>query len=387
MKSYAVIGLGFGDEGKGATVDWLCRETGIDTIVRFSGGCQAGHNVVTPEGLHHTFSQFGSGTFTGARTVHTGGMMVEPYSLMREAAALEAKGVKDPLSLVDFDLECLVTTPYHWIMNRLREDARSPGEKHGSCGRGIGETRKMQVEHRLYLQIKDLHLYTAKLLATKLNLIRDLCLKEFPDAEVPDVQEVCENYKDFISRVNVVKCDRFDLLSQGVILEGSQGILLDEKWGFAPHNTWSDLTLQRWGARWDNLITTIGVTRSYLTRHGAGPFPTEAKVPFDLPEPHNVTGKYQGHWRTGYLDVGLLDYALSKLPFGTKLAITHVDVEPKHIYRSGVRFGGSDKYEFRPTQYVGKFSLEKMVDLVGPVPIALVSTGPTHKDRIKIGEW
>ena len=67
MKAIITVGLGFGDEGKGAAVDYLVRELGADLVIRYSGGTQAGHNVELADGRRHTFSQFGAGTLAGAK--------------------------------------------------------------------------------------------------------------------------------------------------------------------------------------------------------------------------------------------------------------------------------------------------------------------------------
>lgn len=72
MKAIITVGLGFGDEGKGATVDFLVRERSADLVVRYSGGAQAGHHVVLPDGRRHTFSQFGAGTLAGVPPSRTG---------------------------------------------------------------------------------------------------------------------------------------------------------------------------------------------------------------------------------------------------------------------------------------------------------------------------
>ena len=86
-----VSGLGFGDEGKGSIVDYLVRTKGAEVVVRFNGGAQAGHNVVTPEGLHHTFSQFGSGTFVpGVKTHLSRFMILNPLGMIREEEHLQA---------------------------------------------------------------------------------------------------------------------------------------------------------------------------------------------------------------------------------------------------------------------------------------------------------
>src|SRR5437773_11389748 len=93
-----VIGLAFGDEGKGSIVDFLTRRYNAHTVVRFNGGPQAGHNVVTSDGRHHTFSQFGSGTFVpGVRTLLSRFVLIEPYAMFKEAAHLNDIGVCDAL--------------------------------------------------------------------------------------------------------------------------------------------------------------------------------------------------------------------------------------------------------------------------------------------------
>ena len=91
-----VVDLGFGDSGKGLLTDYLVRSTGATVVVRYNGGAQAGHNVVTPEGRHHTFAQFGSGTFVpGVRTFLSRNVVIHPTALLREEAHLREIGVHD----------------------------------------------------------------------------------------------------------------------------------------------------------------------------------------------------------------------------------------------------------------------------------------------------
>ena len=93
MKHRAVVGLGFGDEGKGSIVDHLCATEDVDYVVRFNGGTQTAHNVVLPDGTHHTFSQYGSGSLRGVRTILSRFMMVEPMGFLAETEALESFGL------------------------------------------------------------------------------------------------------------------------------------------------------------------------------------------------------------------------------------------------------------------------------------------------------
>src|SRR5437660_12409394 len=149
-RAIITVGLGFGDEGKGATVDYLVRRYDADLVVRYCGGSQAGHNVQLPDGRRHTFSQFGAGTLAESsrppRTYLGPNMIIDPPALGREAQHLNELGVKDPLRLLTIHPRCLVTTPWLKLLNQLRELARGEA-RHGSCGQGIGETRSYWLKH------------------------------------------------------------------------------------------------------------------------------------------------------------------------------------------------------------------------------------------------
>src|SRR3954451_5371262 len=142
MRALVIVDLGFGDAGKGLLTDYLVRRTGARMVVRYNGGAQAGHNVVAPDGRHHSFAQFGAGTFHGVPTHLSRFMLVEPFALAAEAVHLAELGVRNPFALLSADSRALLTTPYHRAANRVREAARdrTPGAtRHGSCGMGIGE--------------------------------------------------------------------------------------------------------------------------------------------------------------------------------------------------------------------------------------------------------
>jgi adenylosuccinate synthase len=110
--AYGVIDLGFGDSGKGTIVDFLIRHTGAKLVVRFNGGAQAGHNVVTTDGKHHTFSQFGSGSLVpGVKTVLSQDVAIHPIALQAEAKHLESLGVANPMENLIIHEKCLITTP------------------------------------------------------------------------------------------------------------------------------------------------------------------------------------------------------------------------------------------------------------------------------------
>src|SRR3954468_257297 len=131
-RAIITVGLGFGDEGKGATVDFLVRKLEADLVVRYCGGSQAGHNVELPDGRRHTFSQFGAGTLAAPappRTFLGPNVIIDPPALAREARHLTELGVHDPTRLLTIHPRCLVATPWHQALNRLRELSRG-GARH-----------------------------------------------------------------------------------------------------------------------------------------------------------------------------------------------------------------------------------------------------------------
>ncbi|MFG3615216.1 adenylosuccinate synthetase [Nocardia sp. NPDC047654] len=339
-----VVDLGFGDAGKGATVDWLCApESGfqVAAVVRFNGGAQAAHNVIA-DGRHHTFAQFGSGTFAGVPTLLSRHMLVEPIALAAEARGLAALGVRDPLSLLRVDGRALLTTPIHIAANRAREDARGHA-RHGSCGRGIGETAGYALVHTAPTVSDCLR---PRVLRRKL---RELAACYGPliassEHRYEPIDDLVEMYREFAAAVPIVGDDQLARFARRgtVVFEGAQGVLLDEWRGFHPHTTWSTVEprnaramLAEIGARGD----VLGVTRTYQTRHGAGPFPTEDPG-LALPEPHNAAGRYQGEFRLGHLDTVLLRYAIEVSGGVDGLAVNHLDAPGRRYAATGYTVDG-----------------------------------------------
>src|SRR5215831_5538603 len=115
-RAIITVGLGFGDEGKGATVDFLTRRFEADLIVRYCGGSQAGHNVQLPDGRRHTFSQFGAGTLAGVASYLGPRVILHPTALAREAAHLRELG-SDPYATLAVHPGCLVSTWFHQAVN------------------------------------------------------------------------------------------------------------------------------------------------------------------------------------------------------------------------------------------------------------------------------
>ena len=360
-----VVDLGYGDAGKGTVVDWLCaqRTRGMEgmrgtqgrpvqAVVRFNGGAQAAHHVLAPNGVPHAFAQFGSGTFTqGTRTFLSRFMLVDPLALVAEAEHLKSLGVCDPFGLIAIDRDALLTTPYHRAANRAREKARGDG-RHGSCGVGIGETASYALAYPQDAP-RAADMTTPRVLERKLALLRDRLTKELAGlngmrelASLPEPRTVIDGTPPTadVAAVYRTVADRVTLTGDGyltsllrtgpVVFEGAQGVLLDEWRGFHPYTTWSTTTFENAETLLresgnETEATRLGVTRTYQTRHGPGPFPTEDPALL-IAERHNANGRWQGRFRLGHLDALALGYAAEVVGGVDEIALTHLDCAEDH---------------------------------------------------------
>ncbi len=406
MKAIITVGLGFGDEGKGATVDYLCRQLNADLVVRYSGGAQAGHNVQLPDGRRHTFAQFGAGTLAGVPTYLGPRMIICPSSLLPEAEHLRKLGVVKPFTMLRAHPDCLVSTVYHSYMNRLRELSRG-ANRHGSCGLGIGETRSYWLRHGQDAVVaKDLK--DPRMLVSKLPLLRDRCLL--------DLQELSSINGDLAARMHdTMPAEEADLLirsseqltvqselpeSDTIIFEGSQGVLLDEWKGFHPYTTWSTVTaqhaLEMAAESGITDVQVLGITRAYTTRHGAGPFPTHrSSMAAKVADEGNATNAWQGSLRCGPLDLVLLRYAASVCKIDG-LVVNGLDqlISPTRVCDEYVGQPRLDvPHSLQDQQQLARL-LESAIpvlrlscpeeiieSLEGIAPVLITSNGPTHLDR------
>lgn len=443
-KTYIIAGLGWGDEGKGTTVEYLTRREKASLVVRYNGGAQAAHNVVLDDGRHHTFSQFGSGTLHGAATHLSRFMVMDPVALRNEATALRNLGVSNAFDQLTVERGALLITPYQRGANRIRELLRS-GQKHGSCGVGVGETVSDHLTYGTAVPMID-DLSNRAVLGEKLSFIRSLKLKEFsktslmtnppPDGRVQAAFKMLTmSVKDVVD-MWLAAGEDVRLVGEGylqevlgkdetVIFEGAQGVLLDQNWGFHPHTTWSDISFRNaytlLGETAKNReVESIGVIRTYATRHGAGPFPTEVinkkfEVSGEFEEKFNETHPWQGRFRVGYLDLVLLRYALDAIEPDT-VALTHMDriscISQMCVsYRSNDASGWLEKFmaeegrlrlkikdeDLRYQSDIGKLLqstalqcnywpvnddfVEVLQDLTG-IEVSILSYGPTYQDKV-----
>jgi adenylosuccinate synthase len=410
VTSFIVVDLGYGDAGKGTVVDWLCTPASghqIAAVVRFNGGAQAAHNVVTADGRHHTFAQFGSGTFTpGVRTHLSRFMLVDPLALAAEDAHLAAVGIRDALDRLTVDRDALLTTPYHQAANRARERARG-AQRHGSCGMGIGETARFALGHPADAPRAG-DCAAPRLLARKLAGLRDELTSELGPLDAPGLEDLRDAYSAFAARVTLVGDGYLrQLLRRGpAVFEGAQGVLLDEWRGFHPYTTWSTTTAanaETLLAEAGQTAVRLGVVRTYMTRHGPGPFPTEDPT-LEIPEPHNRRGAWQGDFRTGHLDAVALRYAIEVTGGVDAIALTHLDAAGRHPLRlcTAYEIGGQRLDRIRPGQerdLTAQEEITRMLLGARPVladpgdswpsvaaqvlgaPVMLESRGPTAADK------
>lgn len=334
----AVVGLGYGDEGKGMTVAALAhdamRDHGQAVVVRYNGGPQAAHNVrkydpKTGHVLHHTFSQFGAGTLEGAATILSATTLVQPYLLMHEAGELLNLTGFSPVRSLDLDPKAPLLLPIHSQLNRALEERRGR-KRHGSTGMGVGAARDYELTMNEQGQgdavprvadMADPFALRDKLMAQAAWLEHRWGLDfGYDDALAREqASQIHLIYGDLMAGGCVFEdtghalSEDFRWTPQDVVFEGSQGIMLDLRYGFFPHVTygWLDAANAVDQSLKGNLPVPIvvGVTRTYATRHGYGPFPQEGTKPVPYAGEDNATGVWQGAFREGLLDVPTLSYA------------------------------------------------------------------------------
>ena len=366
QRAASLIGLAFGDCGKGLFTDYLARvwsAQGRVAVVRWNGGAQAGHNVVLPDGRHHTFSQFSAGTLVpGVVSVLASPVVVHPTALLVEELTLQRVGVRDAFARLTIDARCRVTTPFHQAAGRLRELLRGAAA-HGTCGVGVGETVRHGLEctdeSLLYGDLTNPRGSLEKLDAIRLRLLREfgnVVARLVHSTEATRIALLAE--WDVLRHTNIAQTwlARAQVLatqvppasrtamgevlqaSSSVIFEGAQGVLLDEWHGFHPHTSWSTIHPAAVQAVANDLgldapLRHYGVLRSYLTRHGAGPLPTEDAALDTLAEPHNHADGWQGRLRRGHPDAVLLRYARDVVGQLDGLCVSHLDVfDPESLY-------------------------------------------------------
>lgn len=354
-----VIGANFGDEGKGKVTNMYARNW-ADIVVRFNGGAQAAHTVMKRDGFRHVFGHLGSAAMDGVPTYLSEYFVCNPKLFLRELDELSFRNDGATISPVYVDQRCIVTTPFDVFVNQQLENKRA-GKRHGSCGVGFHETIE-RCYNDYNFNIKFIINNDEEAVKERLKEIRDKYtiprLRDL-DLTVPnDLKHVFEDfyiddiYKEicmFMSSIIVVYDSSFLHRFNNIVFEGAQGLLLDEDHEWFPYVTHSKTGIHNvlrilWDARIyvDNTNMEVTyVTRPYMTRHGAGPFPTERKdiSDFNIEDATNKPNPFQGSLRLGLFDVALfiktVKNDLIEMPESCKIKIhiTCFDQIPKHGLR------------------------------------------------------
>lgn len=363
-----VIGANFGDEGKGLMTDYFCHRAALRgencIVVCHNGGAQRGHTVDTPDGLHHVFHHFGSGTFAGADTYFAKEFILNPMLFRQEYEELQKLGYEPKVYVHPL---CRATTPFDMIINQILEESRCDG-RHGSCGMGIFETIKRYEEIYGYPAWVLLENYD-KQNRGSINAIKNIYLpKRFKDLKIQPSNEwqeiinadgLVENFLEdleFMESHTTVCSDTNSLENyQNIVFEGGQGLLLDQNNSeYFPHLTPSNTGLKNPAEMILRLfpkseVEVCYVTRPYLTRHGAGRLDNECKkeeINPSMEDLTNVPNPHQGTLRYGKMNAVELIQRIKKdfsdrKDWRISLSITHGN-EVSELFESVDNIGLED---------------------------------------------
>lgn len=283
MPAIVLIGAQWGDEGKGKATDLLGER--VQWVVRYQGGNNAGHTVVLPDGQDYALHLIPSGILTpGVTNVIGNGVVVASGVLLAELAGLESRGIDTTRLLISADAHLIM--PYHVEIDKVTE--RYLGKaKIGTTGRGIGPAYQDKVA-RVGVRVQDLldEKILRQKVETALELKNQVLVKVYNRRALdPDqvVDTVLEQGARFAHRIADTRLLLDEALSRGetVLLEGSQGTLLDVDHGTYPFVTSSNPTAggacAGSGIGPTRITAVMGILKAYTTRVGSGPFPTELK--------------------------------------------------------------------------------------------------------------
>ena len=328
QKAIAVIGMNYGDEGKGHITNFLSDQNTLN--VRFNGGAQASHGVFLSNGQHHIFHHFGSGSLRGARTLLASHFIINPLIFAREAWELSSK---IHLREVFIDPRCRVTTPFDMALNEFNAIYH---KKNDTCGAGINET----VERSCYRQLKITARDFMEKSENELRAVLEVIQNEYVPYRVKELGLSSDEFNKFLTantgnKEAVIEgflkirswmvtspvviwpddnlIDRFLVKDKArkIVFEGAQGMLLDQnRKEFMPYLTRSSTGVDNVLQLLKTVKTPLDfevylVTRAYLTKHGDGPMWNHipGRLPFSgVREETNRENQWQGKMRYGYLN-------------------------------------------------------------------------------------
>jgi adenylosuccinate synthase len=422
MANVTVIGAQWGDEGKGKIIDWLSNRA--EMVVRFQGGNNAGHTIVVGNKTYK-LSLLPSGVVQAKRSIIGNGVVVDPWSLLDEIARVGAAGLTVTPDILVLAENAVLVLPLHRELDAMREEAAS--QKLGTTKRGIGPAYEDKVGRRALraIDLTDLDALPAKIerLLAHHNVLRRGFGHGEADAGalLKSLREIAPKIVPFIgSSWRELHAAR--LQGKRVLFEGAQAVLLDIDHGTYPFvtssNTVAGQAAAGSGAGPRDIGTVLGIVKSYTTRVGEGPFPTELKdaTGEKLGERGNEFGTVTGRKRRcGWFDAvlvrqtvitgGVDGIALTKLDVldgfdeiklctGYALDGTVLDHFPASataqarltpIYESLEGWGestrGARSWAELPANAI-KY-VRRVEELIG-APVALLSTSPDRDDTIMV---
>jgi adenylosuccinate synthase len=418
-----VVGTQWGDEGKGKATDYLADR--MDYVVRYQGGNNAGHTILA-EGHTLRLQLVPSGVlYPHITSVIADGVVVDPRVLLEEMDGLRALGIDPSRLLVSGN--CHMIMPYHVELDKVTE--RFLGKRAlGVTKRGIGPTYSDKTA-RTGLRIQDL--FDEKIFREKLDAVlkeKNLLLTRVYGRLPPSANLIMDDYMRYAERLEPHVAETSSVLytalqeGKNVLLEGAQGTMLDLDHGTYPFVTSSNpvagyaLASAGIGPQWVERV--IGITKAYVTRVGAGPFPTKDAGPDGdrLGDRGQEFGTVTGRKRDcGWFDAVLLRYA-ARLNGLTELILTKLDVLsgfPRIKVCTAYRDDGETYEDFPPHQSIfhraepvyeelagwdddisdcrsyaklpsaARAYVERIAEL-GGVPISLVSVGPSREQSLMV---
>lgn len=331
-----VLGAFFGDEGKGQTVHNLCKyydNLKQTIVIRFSGGHQVGHTVRHGK-LEHTFSNFGSGTLLGVPTYWSSYCTVDPLTSIKELEDLNKLGITPEII---YHPLCEVVTPFD-VISQWNNDENL---RHGTVGTGFKTTldRVAKGYHLTVMDCRNITVLRSKIVSILYNYYDNLITSSL----MSNIDEWCVKVYEYFKSVNISKEDILRTYKNR-IFEGSQGILLDQRFGIMPYCTPSNTTSQNaieiierdlFSSPIDP-ISHVYVIRPYITRHGNGPIPTSKPVR-KIQDPNNRFNEFQKSLRATEFDNELFNHSLNidsmfyRLGSYPKIIVTHEDEIPDNF--------------------------------------------------------
>ena len=420
-----ILGTQWGDEGKGKIVDYLAEKA--DVVVRYQGGNNAGHTVIT-NGKEFKLHLLPSGILYENKVCVLGnGVVIDPPVLLKELRDIKAKGIK--VAEMKISDRAHVIMPYHLLLDKVQEEALGK-KKIGTTKRGVGPCYADK-HNRVGIRIADL--LEPELLREKItaNLeTKNQYFEKIYNETGFEIEAVYQEYLQYGEELRPYICDTIPYVNEAitagkkVLLEGAQATLLDVDYGTYPYITSSHPTAGGAcvgaGIGPTRIDKVVGVVKAYTTRVGEGPFPTE--LDDEIGQYIQYTGKEYGTTtgrprRCGWLDMVMIKYAASVNGLAY-LAITRLDILdeldevkictgyqcgdivvtdfPASLEKLGTmapiletlpgwEVPISDIRDYKKLPEKARKYVERIAELAG-VPLAIVSVGPARDQTIFVKE-